>query len=98
MWKKIHNRVQQESELIAVSHMAPIVHCVFPGNQEADALTKIQTICLQVPLEAAAWVHVKSGHMGANRGWKRAKAAIIPIKYAGMLYDVQVCEICSITA
>lgn len=53
-----------------------------PGNQEADALIKIQTICLQLSLAAAHWVHVRFGHLGANTGWKRAKAAIGPKKCA----------------
>lgn len=65
-----------------------------PGNQETDAVSNVWAICLQVPLEAEHWVHVKIGYRGANTGCKISKAFGLPIKCYDNFHVVQSCWAC----
>ena len=79
---------------LIVSHKAALSQLSPPGNQEADALTKMQVISSQLPLEVAHRVHVNSSHRWASLGWKIEKASGIPVKYSNSIYAVQSCEAC----
>lgn len=68
MWEEEYNRAQEESELLVFFHGSAHSLGRHPENQEADVLTQVQAVCSQMPLEAAHWVYVKSGHKGSQHG------------------------------
>lgn len=68
MWEEEYNRAQEESELLVFFHGSAHSLGRHPENQEADVLTQVQAVCSQMPLEAAHWVCVKSGHKGSQHG------------------------------